>query len=398
MIVNNINFKNFKIKKKLNIAKKEFNLLISDYYKNKNNILNTLSKNYNNNSNSKIIKKFKRKSFFRIIGMGGSILGSEAIYSFLKKKIIKNFSFINNLQNNINLNKNKKTQVNIIISKSGNTLETICNSNILLKDNQKNIIISELQDNYLNKLAADLKSDIIEHKNYIGGRYSVLSEVGMIPAELMGLDVIKFKQFNYLIKNKIFVKELLSNVQSIYLNVKKGKFLSFILNYDPLSEPFFKWYQQLVSESLGKKSNGVIPVISTMPKDNHSLMQYYLDGQPKGFYTFFFSHQENTRKINHKKILEPYKFLKGKKLSEIIYSQNIATQNVFNSKKIPFRSFEILSKDEKSLGTLFTFFILETILVGRLLKVNPFDQPAVELIKKETKKILLKKRTKNNFR
>ena len=181
MIVNNINFKNFKIKKKLNIAKKEFNSLISGYYKNKNknNILNTLSKDYNNNSNSKIIKKFKRKSFFRIIGMGGSILGSEAIYSFLKKKIIKNFSFINNLQNNINLNKNKKTQVNIIISKSGNTLETICNSNILLKDNQKNIIISELQDNYLNKLAADLKSDIIEHKNYIGGRYSVLSKLGM---------------------------------------------------------------------------------------------------------------------------------------------------------------------------------------------------------------------------
>ncbi len=397
MIVNSIKFKNFKIKKNLTNIKKEFNSLIFDYYKNKKNILNTLSKDYNDNSNSKIIKKFKKNSFFRIIGMGGSILGSEAIYSFLKKKIIKNFSFINNLQNNINLKK-ERTEVNIIISKSGNTLETICNSNTLLKNNQKNIIISELQNNYLNKLAADLKTDVIEHKNYIGGRYSVLSEVGMIPAELMGLNVVKFKQFNNLIKNKIFVKELLINVQSIYLNVKKGKFLSFILNYDPLSEPFFKWYQQLVSESLGKKSSGVIPVISTMPKDNHSLMQYYLDGQPKGFYTFFFSHQRNTRKINDEKILKPYKFLKGKKFNEIIYSQNIATQNVFNLKKIPFRSFEILNKDEKSLGTLFTFFILETILLGRLLKINPFDQPAVELIKKETKKMLLRKRAKNNFR
>ena len=135
-----------------------------------------------------------------------------------------------------------------------------------------------------------------------------------------------------------------------------------------------------------------------MPKDNHSLMQYYLDGQQKAFYTFFFSHDRSEIKINNKRILKPFNFLKGKKINEIIYSQNIATQNVFNSKKIPFRSFEIFNKDEKSLGTLFTFFILETILLGRLLKVNPFDQPAVELIKKETKKILLRKTTKNNFR
>ena len=144
-----------------------------------------------------------------------------------------------------------------------------------------------MRDNYLNKLAAELKSDVIEHKNYVGGRYSVLSEVGMIPAELMGLSAIKFKQFNYLIKNKIFVKNLLSNVQSIYFNAKKGRFLSFILNNDSSSEPFFKWYQQLVSESLAKKSKGEIPVISTMPKDNHSLMQYYLDGQQEAFFSFF---------------------------------------------------------------------------------------------------------------
>ena len=395
MIINNIAIKSFKIKKNSRQIKKEFNLLIFNYKKN---VLSTLSKNYKNNFSFEILKKLKKKNYFRIIGMGGSILGAKAIYGFFKKKIKKDFLFIDNLENDINLKKNEKTKVNIIVSKSGNTLETICNSNILLKKNQQNIIISELKDNYLNKLAIDLKSKVIEHKNYIGGRYSVLSEVGMLPAELMGLDSRKFKQFNYLIKNKIFVKNLLSNVQSIYLNVKKGRFLSFILNYDSSSEPFFKWYQQLVSESLGKKSKGVIPVISTMPKDNHSLMQYYLDGQQKAFYTFFFSHDRSEIKINNKRILKPFNFLKGKKINEVIYSQNIATQNVFNSKKIPFRSFEIFNKDEKSLGTLFTFFILETILLGRLLKVNPFDQPAVELIKKETKKILLRKTAKNNFR
>ena len=86
MIINNIGFKNFKIKGNLTTVNKEFNLLIADYYKNKKNILNTLSKNYNYGTNIKIVKKLKKNSFFRIIGMGGSILGSEAIYSFLKKK------------------------------------------------------------------------------------------------------------------------------------------------------------------------------------------------------------------------------------------------------------------------------------------------------------------------
>ena len=143
MIINSIGFKNFKIKENLAPVKKEFNLLILDYYKNKKNILNTLSKNYKYSANIKIVKKLKNKSFIRIIGMGGSILGSEAIYSFLKKKIKKNFLFISNLQNDLNLKKDKRTQVNIIISKSGNTLETICNSNTFLRNNQKNFIISE---------------------------------------------------------------------------------------------------------------------------------------------------------------------------------------------------------------------------------------------------------------
>ena len=79
-----------------------------------------------------------------------------------------------------------------------------------------------------------------------------------------------------------------------------------------------------------------------------------------------------------------------KDLNKIIYSQKIATENVFKRKKIPFRSFEIFNRDEKTLGELFTFFILETILLGRALEVNPFDQPSVELIKKETRRILIK--------
>ncbi len=126
-----------------------------------------------------------------------------------------------------------------------------------------------------------------------------------------------------------------------------------------------------------------------MPRDNHSVMQLYLDGFENNFYTFFSVNEERSEKIKNKKILSSYNFLKNKNLSEIIFAQKKATERVFEKKNIPFRSFEIKNRDEKTLGELFCFFILETILLGRSLNLNPFDQPAVELIKNETKKILI---------
>ena len=126
-----------------------------------------------------------------------------------------------------------------------------------------------------------------------------------------------------------------------------------------------------------------------MPKDNHSVMQLYLDGFQNNFYTFFHVNEKNLNNINNNKILTSQKFLKNKNLSNIIFSQKKATENVFKKKKIPFRSFEIYKRNEKTLGELFCFFMLETILIGKCLKIDPFDQPAVELIKKETKKLLI---------
>ena len=387
MLSRNIKFKNFSNKSKSLSISRSFNVLKNDYFKKKLKILLSLSKNYKYSYNKKIVHKYKKFQNFKIIGMGGSILGPKAIYQFLNHKIKKNFFFVDNLQATLDVHK-KKNFVNLIISKSGNTLETISNSNILI-NNKKNIFIVENNNNYLNILANQLKADIVEHKNYIGGRYSVLSEVGMLPAELMGLNESKFKRLNYLINNKRFTKNLIQNVASTLSLINSKKYLSVILNYDHKSENLFSWYQQLIAESLGKKSKGIIPLVSPMPKDNHSLMQFYLDGSKNSFYTFFSVLEKKSNKINNKYLLKSHSYLRNKKLSKIIESQMKATQNVFKRKKIPFRSFEILERNEQSLGEIFCFFILETILLGRALKVNPFDQPSVELIKKETKKILL---------
>ena len=163
----------------------------------------------------------------------------------------------------------------MIISKSGSTLETIANAHTLIKNRDSNLIITEDKDSYLTSLASKLKAEIFEHKNYIGGRYSVLSEVGMLPAELMNLNEYKFKQLNNLVKNKPFVNNLINSVSATLNLIKRGRYTSIILNYDEQSENLFKWYQQLIAESLGKKSKGILPIVSSMPKDNHSLMQLY---------------------------------------------------------------------------------------------------------------------------
>jgi len=386
MISRNIKFKNFSNNSNNKNIKKIFNEVKNKLITQKNGIFLSLTKKYQYSYDRKIVNKYKKFNNFNLIGMGGSILGAKAINQFLKHKIKKNFSFVDNLNSNLDIK--KKNCVNLIISKSGNTLETICNSNLFL-NKTKNIFIVENNNNYLRNLAFELKSDIVKHNNFIGGRYSVLSEVGMLPAELMGLDNNKFKRLNYLINNKNFVQSLIKNVACTLNLLNKKNNLSIILNYDQRSENLFKWYQQLIAESLGKKSKGILPIISDMPKDNHSLMQFYLDGPKKCFYTFFSVAEKNSNKINSNKLLQSYSYLKNKKFSQIVNAQILATQNVFKKKKIPFRSFKILKRSEESLGELFCFFVLETILLGRALKVNPFDQPSVELIKKETKRILL---------
>ena len=170
--------------------------------------------------------------------MGGSSLGSEAIYDFLRKKIKKNFSFVDDLDVS-NKIKNDKKCLNLIVSKSGETVETIINSNLIIKKKDRNLFITENKNNYLYRLALKLKAKVIHHNNFIGGRYSVLSETGMLPAELMGLDVKKFRQLNNLIKNKKFLNSLVKNVSSIIYFIKRKKHNSVIINYDKSSESIF---------------------------------------------------------------------------------------------------------------------------------------------------------------
>ncbi len=348
-------------------------------------VIDTFSNNYHFSYNKKKISKFKKYKTISIFGLGGSSLCIKAIYNFLRLKIKKKVFFYDNLNVSVpKIAKNKN--LDIVISKSGSTLETIVNENIFSKS--KKLFITENKKSYLMNLALKLKSEIIEHRNFVGGRYSALSEVGMLPAELLGLKSEKFKKFDDLIKDKSFTNTLINNVDMMYKFYLSGKTNSVILNFDESLISLLEWYQQLLSESLGKKGKGFFPIISNLPKDNHSLMQLYLDGNKNNFFTIFDFTDHKAPKINNKNLLSGYNFLRNKSIKSVMIAQKDAVKKVFKKQGLKFRNFEIQNKDEESLGIIFTYFMLETILLGKLMKLNPFDQPAVESIKKETKKIL----------
>ena len=237
ILTKNIVFKNFSKIKKDKVLKKKLDIII----KKNNEILKSLGTDYNYSYSKKIISRLKKKfSSIRLIGMGGSILGTKAIYKFLNNKIKKEIIFIDNLIPKRKYQTKNKKILNIVVSKSGNTLETILNTNIFVNKKSDNVFITENKNSYLRKLADQLKSEIVDHNNFIGGRYSVLSEVGMLPSSLVGLNEKKFKQFNNLIKNKNFINNLIINSSNMIYFINQKKFNSIIINYDESSDDFFK--------------------------------------------------------------------------------------------------------------------------------------------------------------
>jgi glucose-6-phosphate isomerase len=261
--------------------------------------------------------------------------------------------------------------------------------NIIKKNSKNVVVITEKKNNILLSLVKKFGIFYIEHKDYIGGRYSIFSEVGLIPAYLVGLNIFKFRSdIKYFLKGKErnFLKDSAIKL-AVLLNSKKIKNLIFI-NYAPELEKFLFWSQQLIAESLGKKGKGFLPTISNAPKDHHSLLQLYLDGPKDKLFHVFSINEKSKETIKIKKILSKNNFLNKKNLSDIKVAQKNALIETFKKNKIPFREFKINSIDEQVLGKLFSYYILETVLIGKLIKINPFDQPSVEQVKIYTKKLL----------
>jgi len=316
----------FTYNKNLKKTKKIFKSFLIDLKSNEIPLLESFEKDYEFDFSNATVKKYSKYKNIVVIGMGGSILGTKSIFSFLKKRIKKKVFFFDNLDQNLYLKykriKNTNNSCFIVVSKSGNTLETITNFNKIRLENllkNKLVVITELRDSDLMKIASKYNAEIIEHKEFISGRYSVLSESSMFPAALMGLNLYKFKNLKMFMKDKNFVSSLIQNVSCIYTLNTQGINNAVIFNYDSSLKDLGYWYQQLLAESLGKKRKGINPTLSFGPKDHHSLLQLYLEGPRDKFFTFFnFSAKAGEG---------------NKKIESTIQAQCRAVKNIFNSKK-----------------------------------------------------------------
>ena len=387
---------NLKVGKKLYSKYKKVFYQINSLSKIPNQFFYLFNKNYKLSTKIGDLKKFKRFNTVVLIGMGGSILGAEAIYRYLNNNIKKKFYFLNDLDiakiKKIKKKITTKKTLFLIISKSGNTIETISNLfylDILKKKSKNIIVISEKKDSILFNITRKFNLFFIEHKNYIGGRYSVLSDVGLVPAYLMGINISKFRKniYKYISNNQI-LKDGSIKLANILIQKKMPNLV--FLNYSKNLDKFLFWAQQLIAESLGKKSQGFFPIVSNVPKDHHSLLQLYLDGPKDKLFIIFSIDEKPTKKLSVNKFLNKKSFLNNKSLNQIQLAQKNALSETLKKNKISFREFKLKKDNEETLGQLFSYFILETILIGKLTNINPFDQPAVEQVKVVTKKHLLK--------
>ena len=211
----------------------------------------------------------------------------------------------------------------------------------------------------------------------------------MVPSFFMGLKIENFRSkilSSFKLKKNLILMESVIKLAHIY-NLKKIKSL-ILLNYAPQLNEFLFWCQQLIAESLGKNSKGILPVVSSAPRDHHSLLQLYLDGPKDKLFYIFSLNLKKKIKTKSNTFGKSFKYAENKELSKIISSQKKALMMVLKKKKIPFREFKVDKVNEETLGELFSYFILETSLIGKMIGINPFDQPAVEEVKILTKEYL----------
>ena len=386
--LSDLNKKLIKIKKGVNKSSSEFSFLRSD---NNKEIFNYLKK---------YKKKFKKIDSFLLIGTGGSSLGAKAIISLNDKKKI---NFIENLDpttlRNFFKNNKKNSLGLLIISKSGETLEVLCLFDILMNSFKNNfdlknntLIISDKKKSTLRNIANKYSIDVLDHDETIGGRFSCFSLTGLLPMYLAGINSIKLKE----LVDKSFKKDLLNknNVNNIFMAavsqiIKKKKITGHIfLVYSDSLMNVGNWYKQLWNESLGKNGLGLHLISALGAVDQHSQLQMWLDGPKNLIFTIVIPKKrtDDFKVKNNKNILPAY--LNNKRMGDLLNIMAESTAAELRKAGAQVRMIYIEDEQEDSVIKLMTLFLLEVSLIGKLIEINPFNQPAVEKVKLRIKKNL----------
>jgi len=363
--------------------------------------------------NSKLLKQTIKeatqfangKKNFIVFGTGGSNLGSKALINILESRKNINIIFYDNIdptnfQNSIETIDLSTTGF-IVISKSGSTPETLSQfASIIEIFDQKNnlktlfsnvLVITEDTINPLSQIAHANQCLVLKHEKDIGGRYSIFSNVGMVPAILAGLDVKRIHAGALSIIEDLQDRENYKIAQFFHhQNTHNSITNSVILTYSDALFYFGKWYLQLWAESIGKNKQGITPIHAIGTIDQHSQLQLYLDGPKDKFFTFITTNHANKGLKLHSSTMEEHgvHYLVNKTMGDVMQAEQQATMDTFKQNNLAYREINLSTVDEFSIGQLMAMSIIETVATCLYFDVDPFDQPAVEQGKILTKQYL----------
>ncbi|MBU1089715.1 glucose-6-phosphate isomerase [Patescibacteria group bacterium] len=352
------------------------------------------------NSVGKFARANRKWRQILILGIGGSTLPAQVLIRTLarinlgaRSEAAPEFFFLDNLDAEktarIFGKLDWKKTLAIVITKSGGTLETLANFFVVKQKLGKNwrkqiVAITDADSGFLRKLATREKLSAFEISREVGGRFSIFSNVGLLPAALAGVNL-----------RKLLAGAAATETREAFVfagihaaEFRRGKNISTFCVYSAALESLAKWWEQLLAESIGKNSRvGITPEIAVGATAQHSLLQLWADGPDDKF--FIFAGVQNPKtdfKIPHPS--SEFKFLQGKSMQQILRAEFEATVKSLVEKKRALATFEIPQSTEFEIGKLLQFWMLEVYFLGKLLGVNPLDQPGVERGKILARKLL----------
>ncbi len=331
-----------------------------------------------------------------IVGLGGSSLGTRVIAEVFNSKSL---FFVDNVDalefETLIEDLGDLSEVGwAFISKSGTTIESLCAMELLLQIYAEeglslagqSIVISEKKENTLTRWAQANKVPDCEIPIDVGGRFSVLSPVGMFPAAFLGLDLEKFRLgAKKAILDTAPISQMMAQVIQSY---QREEWITLLWQYNSRLKNFGNWYQQLWAESLAKvltKSGQPAPRVSTPmsavgASDQHSILQQVMEGAKDKFVVFL---RVEESEAGSQKIKETHFFetadLKGRTMGELLRAEALATQEALNKNGVSTMSLKTKFLDEETLGYLFMYWQLVVAGLGEYLKIDAFNQPGVEL-------------------
>ncbi len=332
-----------------------------------------------------------------VVGMGGSSLGGETLAA-LSKRGSPALYFVDNIDPHtidalIDVLPWKETAF-LIISKSGNTVETQAHAAIFLREAKRRIgpncgkhftLVTIPNGNPLHNLARSYGMRVVAHDADLCGRFSILSAVGLIPAAAMGVDIRALRAGAAIARAENFAGPLAAAGEAAALHLtlmEAGVNMQVVMHYCDRLGGLAAWHRQCWSESLGKAGKGTTPIPSRGVTDQHSQLQLYLEGPRDKFFTALVLDSGGQGAVINGEAGDDFSYLTGHRLGDLLMAEQRATHATLVDQGRGLRTLTCAAFDELTMGALLMHFTLEVTFTAALMGVNAFNQPAVEAGKK----------------